>query len=92
MEELKLDEVPGVIETKLEEIETKDIYFAAALHSLEYEYLGVDKTDCSHQKFKFRGKDLKFQEQQWVNNTLIGNLSIYADSIRRFKSIIHSQD
>lgn len=85
-------DIPGVLVSELEELETKDIYLAAALHSLEIEYLGVDKTDCSHQKFRFRGKDLKFQEQQWINGMLIGNLSMFADSIRKFKSIIHSED
>ena len=86
------NDVPGVVDEVLEELETKDIYLAAALHSLEIEYMGVDKTDCSHQKFRFKGKDLAFLEQQWINGAMIGNLSMYADSIRKFKSIIHSQD
>jgi hypothetical protein len=75
-----------------EVLETKDIYFAAALHSLAYHFESVDKTDLAHQQFKFMGKDLSNLEVQWINGTLIGNLSQFADSIRRMKSLIHSSD
>jgi hypothetical protein len=73
-------------------LETKDIYFAAALHSLGYHFDSVDKTDLAHQQFKFIGKDLSSLEVQWINGTLIGNLSQFSDSIRRMKSLIHSSD
>jgi hypothetical protein len=83
--------VSDLLETD-EVLETKDIYFAAALHSLEYHFDSVDKTDLAHQQFKFIGKKLSDLEVQWINGTLIGNLSQFADSIRRMKSLIHSSD
>jgi hypothetical protein len=83
--------INDLIETD-EILETKDIYFAAALHSLGYHFDSVDKADLAHQQFKFIGKDLSNLEIQWINGTLIGNLSQFADSIRRMKSLIHSSD
>lgn len=85
-------DIPGIINEPLEELETKDIYFAAALHSLSVEYIGVDDSDKMHQRFKFKGKCLKQLERDWVNNMLTGNLPMFADSIRKFKAILHSQD
>lgn len=68
---------------------TKDIYFAAALHSLGIYYDGVDKSDKEHQVFMFIGKNIDEFEKQWIRKELIGNISLYAESVRTFKSIIH---
>jgi hypothetical protein len=85
--------VNDLLKTPCDEVlETKDIYFAAALHSLGYHFDSVDKTDLAHQQFKFMGNKLSDLEVQWINGTLIGNLSQFADSIRRMKSLIHSSD
>ncbi len=95
MDDIKATKVEELIEekgTKVETLTTKDIYFASALHSLGVELTGRDATDVAHQRFPFSGEHLTDLETQWINGTLIGNLSIYAESIRKVKSLIHSYD
>ncbi|PIV87028.1 hypothetical protein COW49_01940 [Candidatus Kaiserbacteria bacterium CG17_big_fil_post_rev_8_21_14_2_50_51_7] len=71
----------------------KDIYFCSALLTMGAELDSVDRRDPQHIRFKFKGGDeLKEIESEWINGTLTGSLSDYAESIRKIKSLIHARE
>lgn len=71
--------------------ETKDLYLAAAMHAEGCEYIGVDKEDPHRMIFKFVGGDNPDRvEKEWYQNRLVVSATMYADSIKRMKSIIHN--
>lgn len=72
--------------------ETKDLYLAAALHSEGCKYLGIDRSDPTRMVFRFEGGELADRiETQWYQGTCVGSLSVYSQSVKTMKSLIHNQ-
>ena len=70
--------------------ETKDLYLAAALHAEGCKYLGIDRSDPTRMVFKFEGGELADRvEKEWYQGNCVGCLSVYAQSIRVMKTLIH---
>ena len=84
---------------------SSDVYFSAALMSLGYKLINVDRTDPRHMIFGFDigepnslgavGESVKhtnFEDikLQWANEVLQVNARKYMESIKSLKSIIHS--
>jgi len=84
---------------------TSDVYFSAALMSLGFKLVNVDRADPRHMIFSFasasennlgdRAKSLEKAgfdaiKLQWTNEELQVNAFKFAESIKRLKSIIHS--
>jgi len=79
---------------------TSDVYLSAALLSLGYELVRVNRDDPRHMIFEFEVPELKEGEivldnmasieTQWANRKLEGNLFDFAEAIKRMKSVIHS--
>jgi len=71
-------------------IETKDIYFAAALLALGGMYIETDKSDKRHMMFKLSVTNLREIESNWINSTLMVNAVLYKNALQQIKAIIHT--
>lgn len=80
-------------------MKTSDVYLSAALLSLGYKLVNVNRTDPRHMVFEFEMPELKENEVMldiqsietvWANRELQGNLFDFSEAIKRMKSIIHS--
>lgn len=82
---------------------TKDLYLSALFLALGAEYEGADRTDPKHIEFYFLPRkteskdlpsmptqDLDFVEKAWVNGEVVVNAVVYAESIKRMKSLVHT--
>jgi hypothetical protein len=71
--------------------ETRDLYLAAALHAEGCKYLGIDRTDPTRMVFKFEGGENADRiEREWYQGSCIGSYSVYSQSIRTMKTLIHT--
>jgi hypothetical protein len=87
-------------------MKTSDVYLGAALLTLGFVLVNIDRSDPRHMIFSFSVPDPKSNlgnvevekdkynleqvENQWANKHLIGNLFEMGESIKRMKSLIHS--
>ena len=69
---------------------TTDIYLAAALLAVGAKLVNVDYSDQRHIKFTLEtDNDISILERDFDNGELVGDLSSYADNLRKIKNKLY---